>query len=309
MKNIYNEFVIYHNRLNTTELDCNKMLAIIAYKNLFPRDFADLQLNQGFVFTLFNKKETFIESEIAATKEIINETQRRISSLKNEELVSMRELNAIFADKYLSNYNSWSQKNNDDLADFIEGHLNGDRKKEYEARKQILEDKLNKKEARLYQDIKNLEQKVIEIQSRRLNQIITRDNIDAIFSITSTNEIGEAGLESDIQDEAVGYDQKNHLIKIRKLNKKIGDNLKRLYQYRCQICGRLIGEEYGSHVVEAHHIEYFVKSLNNDASNQIIVCTNHHSIIHDVDPVFDRKRLLYIYPNGFEEKFVLNMHL
>ena len=80
-------------------------------------------------------------------------------------------------------------------------------------------------------------------------------------------------------------------------------------EHRCQICGRLIGEEYGSHVVEAHHIEYFVKSLNNDASNQIIVCPNHHSIIHDVDPVFDRKRLLYIYPNGFEEKFVLNMHL
>ena len=119
----------------------------------------------------------------------------------------------------------------------------------------------------------------------------------------------EAGLESDIQDETAGYDQMNQLIKIRKLNKKIGDNLKRLYQYRCQICGRLIGEEYGSHVVEAHHIEYFVKSLNNDASNQIIVCPNHHSIIHDVDPVFDRKRLLYIYPNGFEEKFVLNMHL
>ena len=39
LKNIYNEFVIYFNRLNITELDCNKMLAIIAYKNLFPRDF------------------------------------------------------------------------------------------------------------------------------------------------------------------------------------------------------------------------------------------------------------------------------
>lgn len=52
LKNIYNEFVIYYNRLNITELDCNKMLAIIAYKNLFPRDFADLQLNQGFVYTL-----------------------------------------------------------------------------------------------------------------------------------------------------------------------------------------------------------------------------------------------------------------
>lgn len=46
LKNIYNEFIVYYNRLNITELDCNKMLAIIAYKNLFPRDFANLQLNQ-----------------------------------------------------------------------------------------------------------------------------------------------------------------------------------------------------------------------------------------------------------------------
>lgn len=46
VKNIYNEFIIYFNRLNTTELDCNKMLAIITYKNLFPHDFADLQLNR-----------------------------------------------------------------------------------------------------------------------------------------------------------------------------------------------------------------------------------------------------------------------
>ena len=45
LKNIYNEFTIYYNRINTTELNCNKMLAIITYKNLFPRDFADLQLN------------------------------------------------------------------------------------------------------------------------------------------------------------------------------------------------------------------------------------------------------------------------
>lgn len=64
LKNIYNEFVIYYNRLNITELDCNKMLAIIAYKNLFPRDFADLQFNQGFVYALFNKKDDFIGHEI-----------------------------------------------------------------------------------------------------------------------------------------------------------------------------------------------------------------------------------------------------
>lgn len=60
LKNIYNEFIIYFNRLNITELNCNKMLAIITYKNIFPRDFANLQLNRGFVYTLFSKKENFI---------------------------------------------------------------------------------------------------------------------------------------------------------------------------------------------------------------------------------------------------------
>jgi predicted restriction endonuclease len=98
-------------------------------------------------------------------------------------------------------------------------------------------------------------------------------------------------------------------VRIRKLNRKIGENLKLLYGYRCQICGRLIGEEYGSHIAEAHHIDYFVNSLNNDANNQMILCPNHHSIIHDVNPVFDRKRLIYIYKNGLEEKLMLNQHL
>lgn len=103
--------------------------------------------------------------------------------------------------------------------------------------------------------------------------------------------------------------QSKRLVKIRKLNRKIGDNLKLLYGYRCQICGKLIGEEFGSHVVEAHHIDYFVKSLNNDADNQVIVCPNHHSIIHDANPIFDRRRKLYVYKNGVEQKLMLNKHL
>lgn len=104
LKNIYNEFVIYFNRLNTTELDCNKMLAIITYKNLFPRDFAKLQLNQGFVYTVFCKKDSFIEDKITEMKEDIVVRKQKLSALREENLISMRELNAAFADKYLSNY-------------------------------------------------------------------------------------------------------------------------------------------------------------------------------------------------------------
>lgn len=85
--------------------------------------------------------------------------------------------------------------------------------------------------------------------------------------------------------------------------------MKLLYNYRCQICRKNIGEEYESQIVEAHHIDYFVHSLNNDSDNQLIVCPNHHSIIHDVNPVFDRKRLIYLFPNGVQEGLVLNQHL
>ncbi|MBO5341547.1 MAG: HNH endonuclease [Lachnospiraceae bacterium] len=119
----------------------------------------------------------------------------------------------------------------------------------------------------------------------------------------------ELDYSIDIKDETSTIIEVQKTSKIRKLNRKIGEYLKELYGYRCQICGRLIGEEYGSHIVEAHHIDYFVKSLNNNADNQMIVCPNHHRIIHDANPTFDRTEILYVYPNGYQEKLKLNKHL
>ena len=112
-----------------------------------------------------------------------------------------------------------------------------------------------------------------------------------------------------ITDPDASIEERTQIAKVRKLDRSIGENLKQLYGYRCQICGKLIGEEYAAHVVEAHHIDYFVRSLNNDASNQLIVCPNHQSIIHDVNPVFDRTRKLYVYKNGMTEGLLLNKHL
>jgi predicted restriction endonuclease len=70
------------------------------------------------------------------------------------------------------------------------------------------------------------------------------------------------------------------LTKIRKLNRAIGDALKMLYDFKCQICGDDFGKRFDAHIVEAHHIDPFVTSLNNDAANQIIICPNHHKVIH-----------------------------
>ena len=142
-------------------------------------------------------------------------------------------------------------------------------------------------------------------------EAILVDEITALRKAAAkqSERIFEAEFNYDLTDNTAGLRENHAIVKVRKLNRKIGDRLKELYGYRCQICGQLIGERYGSRLVEAHHIDYFVKSLNNDASNQLIVCPNHHGIIHDMNPVFNRKDLTYKYPNGLVEGLKLNEHL
>ena len=97
--------------------------------------------------------------------------------------------------------------------------------------------------------------------------------------------------------------------KVRKLDKSIGDTLKKFYDYRCQLTGERIGEPYSARVVEAHHIVPFTESLNNDASNIIIVNPTFHRIIHKAKPEFDNATFSFKFPNGVVEKLKLTDHL
>ena len=124
-------------------------------------------------------------------------------------------------------------------------------------------------------------------------------------------ELGESVAEGvlDGRDDTAGILIRTKFCKIRKLSRAIADDLKAVYGYRCQICGQYIGEPYGSHLIHAHHIHYFVHSLNNNANNIMIVCPNHHAIIHDVNPIFDFAQKQFHYPNGYVEGLSLNLHL
>ncbi|MBR1420774.1 MAG: hypothetical protein IJ575_06970 [Selenomonadaceae bacterium] len=119
----------------------------------------------------------------------------------------------------------------------------------------------------------------------------------------------EFEIEHALEDESAKIVERFHLGKFRKLNREIGNQLKSIYDFRCQICGKNFGESYGTNLVEAHHIEFFSKSYNNNSENLLIVCPNHHRIIHAVNPIFDRDLKLYRYSNGFSEPLILNMHL
>lgn len=119
----------------------------------------------------------------------------------------------------------------------------------------------------------------------------------------------EASINYNVIDTSASIAVVSQLVKVRRLNRAIGENLKLLYNYKCQICGEDVGYRYGVHVVESHHIDPFVESLNNNAQNQLIICPNHHRVIHRAVPIFKRKKLIFIYQNGVEEKVILNKHL
>ena len=76
-----------------------------------------------------------------------------------------------------------------------------------------------------------------------------------------------------------------------------------------EISGEKIGEEYGNSVVEAHHIDYFTKSQNNDSTNIIIISPNYHRIIHKNNPNFNRKKFQFEFNNGEVLKLKLFEHL
>lgn len=177
LKNIYNEFIIYYHRINTTDLDCNKMLAIITYKNLFPRDFSDLQLNQGIVFTLFDKKDFFIKEEIERIKRRSSEKKNEIELTKKEHLISQNELDIIYDIKGNKSY-------------YGQRRLNQQDQSEYTQRKLAIENRISKQLVILQEELSSSENELAFILDKQLKEIITRENIDSIFQVTAINEIG-----------------------------------------------------------------------------------------------------------------------
>lgn len=111
------------------------------------------------------------------------------------------------------------------------------------------------------------------------------------------------------EDSMASVKEVTRLQKIRHLDRSIGDSLKRLYDYRCQMTGEKVGDNYNAFVVEAHHIIPFTESLNNDTTNIIILSPSYHRIIHKAKPEWDNKKLAFSFPNGLVEKVKLNRHL
>lgn len=100
-----------------------------------------------------------------------------------------------------------------------------------------------------------------------------------------------------LADKSASIEEKQRLLKYRKIDRSINLSLNKFYDYRDEISGERIGDEYGESVVEAHHIDYFTHSQNNDSTN-IIISPNYHRMIHKNNPYFNRKKFQFEFEIG-----------
>ncbi|MCH4199425.1 hypothetical protein [Clostridium tyrobutyricum] len=177
LKNVYNEFMIYYNKIGTTEQDYNKLLAIIAYKNIFPRDFSDTQINIGFVSTLFNNREKIIENNLIKTNKKIEEIEEKIVSCKNEILKDTNELDIVYRSKGYFNTNN----------------------SEYIRRKKIIDMNNEKCMDDLSKQVTELKLEKSKLSNKKLKELITRENADEIFNICYKNFIGPENAFKEIK--------------------------------------------------------------------------------------------------------------
>lgn len=128
---------------------------------------------------------------------------------------------------------------------------------------------------------------------------------------SAVNQMSELDFETfePQEDKTATIKQVSRIQKVRQLDRSIGDSLKLLYNYRCQMTGERVGEAHEALVVEAHHIVPFTESMNNDTSNIIILSPSYHRIVHKAKPTWDSQNLAFRFPNGLVEKVKLNKHL
>ena len=87
------------------------------------------------------------------------------------------------------------------------------------------------------------------------------------------------------------------------------EQLHSLYGGRCQLCGFDPELLYEARACRGHHIVYLSRGGRDELTNMMLVCPNHHEVIHATSAVFDFKDLRYVFSSGRREPLVMNRHL
>lgn len=96
LTNICNEFLVYKRTLKTTKLKDEEMFSMITFKNLYPKEFAELRAERGIVKQAFQEKEKFVINEKQKLEEQIVPKREILENVHSDILFSLQEIKHAF---------------------------------------------------------------------------------------------------------------------------------------------------------------------------------------------------------------------
>ncbi len=247
IQNIFNEYAIYVANLETDGenlLDANKLLAILIYKNVYPRDFEQLHRGAGTLAEIMNLQDELIGHGEAKYRTMIAEIEKRLEVAERQIPSDLRELRQIYAmaliEKLPVNLGSVSTDartwitlpqlaSHDAFEDLIETpslycrniqnsqqrvnvpdfQSEVDSQKSYQQRKVEIESKAADDKNKSLHQIRDLRSKISALRTNKLNELL-RLNVDRVQNVFENfREKGELArflvLEGHLDDTYYQY--------------------------------------------------------------------------------------------------------
>lgn len=232
LRNIYNEYSVYYRNFkdnNEIELNVDKLLAMVIYKNLFPTDYSMLHRGGGYVYTLFYNKPQFAHRKRGKLPEELRTLESRLEEIQQETFQDMNELDAAYykenrrtriqatgqEDMSFPSYVKYIETikaNSYDIEFYHEDRYRQgiwtkeNVKNKFDRLSQIPEYLEHKARIQKRADAEDIRKRIAEIKSTLetldtmlLREIIDSENADEVFGATYTNVLGETESFADVK--------------------------------------------------------------------------------------------------------------
>ncbi len=188
LKNIGNEYLVYSSKLENTKPDQNKMLAMVTYKNIFPKDYADLQQGKGYVNTVFENSTLFRASVIQNYENKIMELKNKRDIIESEHLKDEKELEMV-KERMFNDYRQIPtyQRAYDEAKKKYELWVS----EEYPIRKNALIDGKEKCLDEIDEEIETYQREKALVEKKALAELISDQNEELLVTIMFVNDIGK----------------------------------------------------------------------------------------------------------------------
>lgn len=191
--------------------DYDKLVAMVAYKVLFPEDYERLQVREGYVFALFQQQQQLAEGEHAKLAENVKKLEEEIKEIESRTQLNEEELKLLYSltDSSMrrSICNDISNDFNKQFAsvnELIEAIKNksrvrdaeanaiaalGEEGAEYSLRLEAISGKGNRTVDAIKKEIASINQQALRIDRESLADLLgSIDNLDGFFSSEREND-------------------------------------------------------------------------------------------------------------------------